>query len=325
VPPGWDLWYAFTGSRARYYDYAINENDAIRKFGTSPGDYSTDVLKDRAVRFIKEQPATPDPFFMLIATKAAHAQGKCAIPAPAYADAFKEVGLQAASALNKKASRKPANAPTIHGQTKDQIEACYRAELQSLQSVDDLVASVVNALQSAGKLDDTVIVYTSDNGFLFGQHDLVGKSAAFEEAIRVPLLMRGPGIPENQTRTQLVNNLDVVATIVDRAGASPGVALDGRSLSPLFADNTAPWRSAIAFESPVSRFKGPSERYTGVRTATRKYIKFESGKEKLYDLAADPHELRNVAGKHAYAGDLASLRSLNDRLKTCAGETCFVP
>jgi N-acetylglucosamine-6-sulfatase len=325
VPPGWDLWYAFTGSRARYYDYAINENDAIRKFGTSPGDYSTDVLKDRALRFIKERSAAPDPFFMLIATKAAHAQGKCAIPAPAYADAFKEVGLPAASALNKKASRKATTAPAIHGQTKDQLEACYRAELQSLQSVDNLVASVVDALQSAGKLDDTVIVYTSDNGFLFGQHNLFGKSAAFEEAIRVPLLMRGPGIPENETRTQLVNNLDVAATIVDLTGASPGLALDGRSLVPLFADTTAPWRSAIAFESPVSRFRGPSERFTGLRTATRKYIKFESGREKLYDLVADPHELRSVAGKRAYASDLASLRSLNDRLKTCAGASCFVP
>jgi N-acetylglucosamine-6-sulfatase len=325
VPPGWDLWYAFTGSRARYYDYAINENDAIRKFGTTPDDYSTDVLKERAVRFIKEQSAAPDPFFMLIATKAAHSQGKCAIPAPQYAGAFKEVSLPAGSALNKKPSRTAAAPPTLHGQTKDQLEACYRAELQALQSVDDLVASVVDALQSAGKLDDTVIVYTSDNGFLFGEHGLVGKAAAFEEAIRVPLLVRGPGIPENETRTQLVNNLDVAATIVDLAGASPGVVLDGRSLSPLFADNTAAWRSAIAFESPVSRFRGPAERFTGLRTATRKYIKFESGQEKLYDLVADPHELRSVAAKHSYAGDLASLRSLNDRLKTCAGASCFVP
>jgi N-acetylglucosamine-6-sulfatase len=184
---------------------------------------------------------------------------------------------------------------------------------------------VVDSLQGAGKLDNTVIVYTSDNGFLFGEHGLVGKSAPFEESIRVPLLVRGPGISQNETRTQLVNNLDVAATIVDLAGTSPGVALDGRSLSTLFADATAAWRSAIAFESPVSRFRAPSERYTGLRTATRKYIKFESGQEKLYDLVADPHELRNVATKHSYANDLVSLRSLNDRLKTCAGASCFVP
>jgi N-acetylglucosamine-6-sulfatase len=169
---------------------------------------------------------------------------------------------------------------------------------------------MVDALQSAGKLDDTVIIYTSDNGFLFGQHGSMGKSAPYEEAIRVPLVMRGPGIPANQTRSQLVNNLDTVATIVELAGASPGVVLDGRSLKPLFADPNAPWRSAIAFESPSASFMGPSGRYTGVRTATLKYIKFENGKEKLYDLAADPHESKSRAGRKSYTGDLAGLRSL---------------
>jgi arylsulfatase A-like enzyme len=218
VPPGWDLWYAFTGSRARYYDYAINENESIKTFGSSAGDYSTDVLKARAVRFIKEQKGAADPFFMLVATKAAHAQGKCAIPAPQHEDAFKEVSF--------------------------------------------------------------------------------------------PFHMRGPGIPANQTRSQLVNNLDTVATIVELAGASPGVVLDGRSLKPLFADPNAPWRSAIAFESPSASFMGPSGRYTGVRTATLKYIKFENGKEKLYDLAADPHESKSRAGRKSYTGDLAGLRSL---------------
>jgi N-acetylglucosamine-6-sulfatase len=323
VPPGWDLWYAFTGSRARYYDYAINENESIKKFGSSPGDYSTGVLRDRAVRFIKDQAGAPDPFFMMVATKAAHSQGKCAIPAPQHADAFKEVRLPFETAGEKKGSA--TDSKSAHGESKAELEKCYRAELQSLQSVDDLVASVVDALQSAGKLDDTVIIYTSDNGFLFGQHGLMGKSAPFEEAIRVPLVMRGPGIPENETRGQLVNNLDVVATIVQLAGASRAVALDGRSLKPLFADADAPWRSAIGFESPSAHFMGPSQRYTGVRTATRKYIKFESGKEKLYDLAADPHESKSRAAKKSYAGDLARLRNLDDKLKSCAGETCWVP
>jgi N-acetylglucosamine-6-sulfatase len=315
VPPGWDLWYAFTGSRARYYDYSINENESIKTFGSGASDYSTDVLKERAVRFIKEQSAATDPFFMLIATKAVHSQGKCAIPAPQHQDAFKEVSLPF----------KPEDMKKRAAESKEDIGKCYRAELQSLQSVDDLVASVVDALQWAGKLDDTVIVYTSDNGFLFGQHGLMGKSAPFEEAIRVPLVMRGPGIPENQTRSQLVNNLDVVATIGELAGASPERTLDGRSLKPLFADANAPWRSAIAFESPSAHFMGPAERYSGVRTATRKYIKFDSGKEKLYDLAADPHESKSRMSEKSYAGDLARLRSLNDKLKSCAGETCWVP
>src|SRR4029079_10765494 len=323
VPPGWDLWYAFTGSRARYYDYAINDNESIKIFGSSPGDYSTDVLKARAVRFINDQASAPAPFFMRVATRAPHAQGECAIPAPQHEDALKEVSFPFNTADKKKGSA--SDPKSARGESKADFEKCYRAELQSLQSVDDLVASMVDALQSAGKLDNTVIVYTSDNGFLFGQHGSMGKSAPYEEAIRVPLAMRGPGIPANQTRSQLVNNLDLVATIVELAGASPGVELDGRSLKPLFVDANAPWRSAIACESPSASFMGPSGRYTGVRTATRKYIKFENGKEKLYDLAADPHESKSRARRKSYAGDLGELRSLNDKLRSCAGEPCWVP
>jgi N-acetylglucosamine-6-sulfatase len=325
VPAGWDLWYAFTGTGVRYYDYSINENGTILNFGDRPSDYSTDVLKDRAVRFIKDEAATADPFFLLIATKTVHAQGERAIPSPKYMQAFKDVPLPASPAFNEKdLRRKAVNAPRIHGEDRDDLEKSYRAELQSLQSVDDLVEAVVAALKSAGKLDNTVIIYTSDNGFLFGEHRLIGKSAAYEESIKVPLVMRGPGIPANATRGQLVNNLDVVATILDLAGAAPGFAADGRSLAPLFADANAPWRSALLIESPVNRFESAKHRYTGVRTATRKYVKYDGGFEELFDLGADPHELNNEAGNASYAADLAALRSMEDRLKSCAGPSCWV-
>jgi N-acetylglucosamine-6-sulfatase len=93
VPPGWDLWYAFTESRARYFDYGVNENGTILHFDHRQGDYSTDALKERATRFIADQASKPDPFFMLIATKAVHAQRACATPAPRYAHAFEDVSL----------------------------------------------------------------------------------------------------------------------------------------------------------------------------------------------------------------------------------------
>lgn len=106
---------------------------------------------------------------------------------------------------------------------------------------------------------------------------------------------------------------------------SPGYALDGRSLTPLFADPNAPWRSALLIESPVSHFQKPRVRFTAVRTATRKYVRYDSGFEQLFDLSADQHELKNEAGEGRYAGDLASLRSLDQGLKSCTGESCFVP
>jgi N-acetylglucosamine-6-sulfatase len=326
VPPGWDLWYAFTGTRARYYDYLVNENGAILEFGHRPSDYSTDVLKDRAVHFILDQSAKQNPFFLLIATKAAHAQGKRAVPAPDHEGVFKEVKLPMGPSFNEKnVTDKSLKARPFHGETKAEITKNYRAELESLQSVDDLVEAVVDALKRAGKLDDTVIIYTSDNGFLFGEHRLIGKSAAYEESIKVPLVMRGPGIPKNETRSELVNNLDVVATIADLAGASPGFVPDGRSLSPLFADANAPWRSAILLQSPINRFQQLHNRFAAVRTATRKYVKYDSGFEELFDLVADPYELSNEAANPSYASDLATLRGLDGRLKICAGPSCWVP
>ena len=137
------------------------------------------------------------------------------------------------------------------------------------------------------------------------------------------LVIRGPGIPENQTRGQLVNNLDVVANIVELAGASPGATLDGHSLSPLSAESNAPWRSAIAFESPSAHFMGPAERYTGVRTATRKYIKFDTGVEMLYGLAAAPHESNSRTGNQPMPAMspscAASTKSLSPALAKPAG------
>jgi arylsulfatase A-like enzyme len=265
VPPGWDLWYAFTGSgKVRYFDYSINENGEILDFDGRASDYSTDVLKERAVRFIKDQAAATAPFFLYIAPKAVHGEGKSPIPAPKYEHAFGDVRLPEGPAFNEQdMTRKSMRPPRVRKEKKEELELSYRATLQALQSVDDLVEAVVGALGEAGKLDNTVIIYTSDNGCLFGDHRMVGKTSAYEGSIKVPLLVRGPGIPEKETRGQLVDNLDVVATIVGLAGAAPGLQLDGRSVAPLFADADAPWRSALLFESAISRYQKPSERFMG--------------------------------------------------------------
>jgi N-acetylglucosamine-6-sulfatase len=134
--------------------------------------------------------------------------------------------------------------------------------------------------------------------------------------------MRGPGIPANETRSQLVNNLDVVATIVDLAGAKPDLTLDGRSLLPLFADAKAPWRQALLLECTVNRFQNPDKRYSGVRTPTRKYVKYDGGFQELFDLKADPHELNNEAQNPSYKGELSLLRNAEKSLRSCLGNDC---
>jgi N-acetylglucosamine-6-sulfatase len=334
VPVGWDNWFAF--DQIAYYNYRINDNGTIRKFGKQASDYSTDVLKDRALQYIKDQSAAAKPFFLLVSTKAPHGIGEevggeevegPATPSPSYAQEFLDVGLPADPAFNEQdVSDKPRwvrNTPSLDADATQRLERIYRAELQSLQSVDDLVEGIVKALQSANKLDDTIIVFTSDNGFMYGDHRLESKIVPYEGSIRVPLVIRGPGIPENQTRNELVNNLDLVATIEDLAGATPGLVPDGRSLTPLFAGDDVPWRVALLAEGGDDT-ANPTRRFAAVRTATRKYVKYDNGFEELYDLSADPYELENKVGDAAFAGDLAMLRSQHDRLKSCAGMSCWI-
>jgi arylsulfatase A-like enzyme len=162
VPPGWNLWYAFSGTRPKYYDYSINDNGKMLSFGSALGDYSTDVLKERAVRFIQDQSASPAPFFLFVAPKSVHAEGTRAIPSPQYKNAFKDVRLPESPAFNEKDLRRKAiRAPRVGNATRDDLGKTYRAALRSLQSVDDLVAAVVAALKDTGKLDNTVVIYTS--------------------------------------------------------------------------------------------------------------------------------------------------------------------
>jgi arylsulfatase A-like enzyme len=128
--------------------------------------------------------------------------------------------------------------------------------------------------------------------------------------------MRGPGIPENATRSQFVNNLDVVATIVEFAGAKPGLPLDGRSLVPLFTEANAPWRSAILIDG---------RSFKAVRAESRTYVRSDKGFEDLYDLRADPYELANKADNAFYASDLTALRRAYDSLTSCVGASCWMP
>ncbi len=347
MPPGWDLWFSFAGGDG-YYDYQINDNGTIRKFDLTESDYSTDVLKERATQFIADQADAKEPFFMLIAPRAPHAPSTSA---PGHATLFADVIMPRTPAFNEDdVSDKPAwirEAPSLDASATARLDNNYRSELQSLQAVDDLVEAVCTALQKAGKWDDTYIIFTSDNGMIYGDHRRIGKILPYEGSIRVPLVVRGPGIPANQSRTELINNLDVVATVEELAGVEPELIADGRSLTPLFADAKAPWRSAILFEgselgarptSWLNYFRGlmgherskksqkdDGREFTAVRTANRKYVRGGDGFEELYDLVADPYELENKAADPAYASDLATLRETLDLLKSCAGASCWVP
>jgi N-acetylglucosamine-6-sulfatase len=183
--------------------------------------------------------------------------------------------------------------------------------------VDRLIKRVVRELRRTGELDDTVVLFTSDNGFLRGQHRLdSGKANPYEEAIRVPLLVRGPGFPQGIEDDRLVGNVDLAPTILDVAGVEVDRAIDGRSILPFehIDDRTG----AVLLEV----YERSHGRFVGVRTHRYVYAEYDGRDVELYDLERDPQQLESVHKNPRYAEVRARLSDLLSRLRKCAGEEC---
>jgi arylsulfatase A-like enzyme len=191
-----------------------------------------------------------------------------------------------------------------------------------------MVGRLVNALSDTGELSNTYIVFTSDNGVYLGEHRLEEKAAAYQAAPRVPLVIRGPGVPQGVTRSQMALNNDLAPTFADLAGVTPSNPVDGRSIEPLLsASLPASWRSAFL----VEHRRTPEEfayvraipHYDAVRTTQYSYVEYATGEKELYDLTVDPRELTSI---HASASPalLSSLKRRLDALKSCAGAGCKV-
>lgn len=334
-PPGWDEWFAFY-PRPGYYNYSITDNGTVGSYGSSEQDYSTDVLAAKAAEVITETPCY-EPLFMVVAPFAPHRDQPggswYSTPPQRYAGdvpdlkippgqenlAFNEADVSDKPGwiqnLLRFGERNPDPRPEMHERN--------RQAVRSLRAVDDLLETVINALEQQGTLANTIICYTSDNGFFYGEHRIdFGKIFGYEPSLRVPLICRGPGIPEGQTRDHLVNNLDLTATILDWAGAEPGRVLDGKSFAPVIADEQTGWRSVMFFDGTFPNCQ-TEKCYSGVRTLTRKYTKWGDGFEELYDMTLDPIENENKASDPAYAADLTELRAKHETLKTCSGAGCW--
>jgi arylsulfatase A-like enzyme len=219
--------------------------------------------------------------------------------------------------------------PLLTDRQVDQVDHAYRTRLESLLSVDEAIEKIISALAERGELHNTYIFYTSDNGYHLGQHRLLwGKGQIYEEDIRVPLIVRGPGVPRGQTRDHFVLNIDFAPTFVDLAEATAGISMDGRSLLPLLG-NAPPappiWRQDFLVEiytqpTPLLPLQEADE-IRAVRTRDWIYAEYLSGARELYDLRADPYQLQS---RHASASpDLIEGLSVRLRqLATCAGATC---
>jgi N-acetylglucosamine-6-sulfatase len=330
IPPGWDDWHAdFTSgdgveSGPVYYDYNMNDNGTVTSYGETAADYLTDVLATKAVSALRQVPSG-QPVFMYLAPRAPHVP---ATPAPRDGGLFG--GLAAPRTPNYDEgdmTGKPewlCNFPPFTPKVEDEIDKLFRDRLACLQAVDDMIAQIVQELDSEGRLANTYIVLASDNGFMLGPHRFPhGKEAPYEESIRVPLLVRGPGIPAGESRDALVSNVDYAPTFVEWARTSAS-DLDGRSLATLLqTGSTTSWRNDLLLEHWQARAQAADTAvpdFAGLRTTDYAYVEYATGEVELYDIHNDPYELTNQFPQNP---DLR--KQLSDRvaaLKACRGASC---
>jgi arylsulfatase A-like enzyme len=335
VPPGWDEWYATVDPTTyRYYGYTVNENGTLRTYGRDhdPRFYATDFTARRSAEIVERLAPAAQPFFMSVAFLAPHTGGPrepgdpVAVGTPAVAPRHR--GAFAAAPLPRPAafdeadtSDKPASMQRrrLGRGMVAEIESLYRQRLESLIAVDEGIEGIVAALRDAGELDRTLIVFTSDNGYLAGEHRLPhGKAKTYEPAIRVPLMLRGPSVPAGARPTQLVTNADLAPTILEAARATPGRPQDGRSLLPLARD------PALGRDRPllIEIAKGAGMRTTAVRTPRWLYAEHRGGGRELYDLARDPQQLVSLHRDPRLAARRALLATRLDALRRCRGAEC---
>ena len=303
VPPGWDHWASFI--RADYYGYQLNVDGTISDFGDAPSDYSTQVLADDASSFIR---SANGPLFLYFAPYAPHSP---ATPAPQYASAFSDLAPWRPPSYDETDVRdKPAwvQRLPLWNQAKVARKDEFRQnQYRTLLSADDAVGQVLQALSDTGRLDNTMIVFLSDNGISWGEHRWGTKRVAYEESIRVPFVVRyDPLTAAARTDPNLVLNIDIAPTIAELTGA-PAPTMDGQSLLPLLASPSAAGRDDFLVEH-LAKTDDRVPTYCGVRTRGYLYVYYVDGEEELYRLSRDPFELRNLI-RHPPQRELDRLRA----------------
>jgi len=298
IPPGWDDWQVMDSiPMEAYYNYSINNNGRLVHYGNKPSDYSTTVLTNKAVRFIKQ---ARHPFFLYFAPVAPHLPaiparkdwGKLENLAPLHSPDFNQrnIGKEPWRFWHKDMLSAAAQLYINHVRTRQE---------ESLLALDRGVGRLVKALRARHELDRTVILYTSDNGFLWGEHRLGGKVWPYEESTHVPLIVRTPWTHSAQYNNQPVLNIDLAPTIGALAGIQPGLPEDGRSFLPfLEGGKQIPWRDGFLVEylgQNLLHKNGPPP-YIALQTKKYLYVEYQNGWRELYDLRRDPWELDNIAG-----------------------------
>ncbi len=324
-PPGWDNFVAFITDEDRYYNYQLYNPDVaglVEYHGTLPEDYSTTVVRKKAVDFIEAAPSG-QPFFLMFAPRAPHPPS---IPPPTVAGIYKSMAPTHAPGFNEAdVSDKPdwvQALPLLGDRGVKKADAGRRKSYEALIGVDDAVEKITDALSAKGVLNNTVIVYLTDNGYAFGDHRFTGKTCQYVQCQSTPLLVRYPGATPH-VEPALASNVDIASTLAAIGGATPTIAQDGLSLKP-FLDGVPPgsWRDAVLIHWVGAQ---KTTGYWGIYTKDYLYTELSGGtvNVELYDLtgqlgAPDPDALQNRANDPIYAAKRAELAAQLAALKATA-------
>jgi N-acetylglucosamine-6-sulfatase len=359
VPPGWTDWHSFIyqkGDSDFYYNYIMNENGELVTYGEAPEEYSTDVIREKSIRFINKNAQQNSPFFLLISVYAAHGPGTAA---PRHEGTFPTLEYPHDPSFNEQdVSDKPQIIQDLvsSGDEFDggDAQTLFRKRVETMQAVDELVAKVMQTLEQNGQLANTYVIFTSDNGFHMGEHRIPsGKGMPYEEDLHVPFFIRGPGITHNSQISQIITNIDLAPSIAELTSTKTADFVDGRSFVPLLTSQSVQdWRKGFLIEmgykdavssslqevsflsSPsVSPFEYPDSKYDnylaeidggnfrGIRMEDFVYIEYANGELEFYDLTIDPYQLQNTASTLDPAFQ-AQLHAQLEALKTCSAEAC---
>jgi arylsulfatase A-like enzyme len=396
VPPGWESWYTILDSDRThyYYGYSMNINGHIvgpfgdpgswetREYGVrddpgcpfapangQPCYYVTDTLTNIATSEILATPSTR-PFYLQLDYTAPHGDFRRPAgpePSPRHYDWFRgaslphdeEEGLDEGNVSDK--PRFIREAEHLSPSDRHTYLVYWQKQLEALRDVDDGVRRIIGTLSQAGRLQNTYIIFTSDNGFFFGEHRLLGgKFLAYEPATHLPLLIRGPGIKPNTSTGELAANIDIAPTVLQLAHAKADKSIDGHSLVPYMLNPDLRDRIPILFESFVetndvedqgaiaaagdqthpgganaahdlhrngasASLLAPPKDYSGIRLGPYKYIAWPDGEKELYDINRDPNELNSIVNVPNFFPIRNFLHREMLRLTECSGRDCSIP
>jgi N-acetylglucosamine-6-sulfatase len=305
--PGFDRWVSFPG-QGQFIDPAMNlDGERIKASG-----YMTDLLTDHAVEFLRRK--RDRPFCAYLAHKAVHGPFT---PAERHKTLYSGETIRRAANAKDDRAGKPALRRVEDARQSGPSDEVILNQLRCLKSIDEGVGRLLNTLRDTGQLDNTLVLFTSDNGYFWGEHGLGDKRASYEEAIRIPMLARYPRLMKaGAEATAAALNIDIAPTFLELARVKAPAAIEGRSLVPVMRGNAKNWRRSFVVEYFEEKQFPRIAGYKCVRTERWKYTRFNElqGMDELYDLKADPQEMNNRINDPAAAGALREMKAELDRL-----------